>query len=123
MGKLSEMLQRIKEDIKYGMGLGGWPPSSGAKKVFTIILLSFVSFFGLHWSLDFFITHGWIGADVTALTFGVVKFSIGCICIWIADTVFLGDIDTVEEIRAGNTAYAIIYFAWAVIVAAILSSL
>lgn len=47
---------------------------------------------------------------------------IGIACLMFLDNVYFHKIDTIAEIKAGNKAYAIILLAYAVIIAAVLTS-
>jgi hypothetical protein len=47
---------------------------------------------------------------------------IGVACLMFLDNVYFHQIDTIEELKAGNKAYALVLLAYAVIIAAVLSS-
>lgn len=51
---------------------------------------------------------------------GIVKIGIGIIIYWLFDKYLLKEIDTIEELKKGNTAYALFIFALCYLLATLL---
>ena len=71
------------------------------KVLYWIMIVGIIVFAGFQLLLPEF-------ADFPA---GIVKIGIGIIVYTLVDKFFLKDIDTIEELKRGNTAYAIFIFA------------
>ncbi len=55
--------------------------------------------------------------DYSSFPIGLTKGIIGCLTLIFIDEIILGKIDTIHEIREKNMSYAIILFAFALIIA------
>lgn len=95
MNEISNFLGISKRTVKY--------------IVLMFILLVFLttSIFTVEWFVQF-----------SALPIGITKAFIGIMALSIIDDVVFGDIDTFREITKGNIAYALLYLANAIIIAA-----
>lgn len=68
----------------------------------TSSIIGLVAIFGLWYTLTSFI-------ELSGLAFGLIKIPIGLAVIGIFDNIVLGELKTIEQIREGNIAYAIVY--------------
>jgi len=55
--------------------------------------------------------------ELSGLAFGLIKIPIGLAVVGLVDNLILGDLNTVDEIKAGNISYAVIYAALVLLVA------
>lgn len=55
--------------------------------------------------------------EFSAFAFGLGKVAISIVLFWLFDYFILHDVDTIEELKKGNVAYAIFLLALAILVA------
>lgn len=84
-------------------------------RLFLMLLLALLAVAAVHYTFEYFPQYSYFGA-------AVAKVSISVILFWVIDTYLLPEIDTVTEIKNGNIAYALVILAYAIIVAAAIST-
>jgi hypothetical protein len=64
-----------------------------------------------------YITFQWL-VEISAFAAGIAKGVLGIFIFWIFDRYAMREIDTVEELKKGNVAYALFMLSLAVVIAA-----
>lgn len=76
--------------------------------------IAVVTFFAV---IFIFITFNWL-IELSTFAVGIGKGALGLMLIWVFDKYAMKEIDTVEELKRGNIAYAIFFLGLSLVVAA-----
>ncbi len=76
--------------------------------------IAVVTFFA---SIFIFITFNWL-VELSSFAVGIAKGALGLLLVWVFDKYAMNDIDTVNELKKRNIAYAIFFLGLCIIVAA-----